>query len=305
MKLSAAFFIASVAADCYDGNNGGCSHFCDSGVCSCPACWTLDSDSMTCIIETGRASVTCSTTGSEVRVDKCVFPGVADTGLSLADPTCTAIEDPLDNTKWLLQSGSVDGCGATMAYSAPDFTFSNTLAAAAGEVNGIITDRPVSVDFSCLYEGETSVSSAIKVDNPAVVTSFDINDVQSTAVPLAFNMDFYTANDYATVADLSTISTAVGNPIYGELTPVSAIPGTDFVTTYCSVTDGSSTLEVLNVCPNAIVDFQFGFSGQSDAAAIQFQFNSFLFPNATSGTYTMSCDVKVCESADSSCLAGC
>ena len=41
MKISVSILIATVAADCYDGANGGCSHFCDSGVCSCPTCWTL------------------------------------------------------------------------------------------------------------------------------------------------------------------------------------------------------------------------------------------------------------------------
>ena len=59
------------------------------------------------------------------------------------------------------------------------------------------------MDFSCTYEGETSVSSTIEIDNTAsVVTSFDINDVQQTPVPLGFNLEFYTGSDYASVADL-------------------------------------------------------------------------------------------------------
>jgi len=306
MKLSISILVATVAADCYDGANGGCSHFCDSGVCSCPSCWTLDSDSKTCIIETGRASVTCSTSGSSVIVDKCVFPGVADTGLTLNDASCYAVDNPGDATEWLILSNTIDGCGATLNYTDPEFVFENTIFAEQGEENGIITQRPVSIDFSCTYEGETSVSSSIKIDNTAsVVTSFDINDVQQTPVPLGFNIDFYTGSDFGTTADLSTISTAVGNPIYGQLSPVTSIPGTEFVANKCTVTDGSNDFDILDTCPNAIVDFTFGSSGQSDASAVQFSFNSFLFPNSTSGTYSILCDLKVCQSGDSACLAEC
>jgi len=306
MKLSLSVLLATVAADCYDGNNGGCSHFCDSGVCSCPSCWTLDSDNSTCIIETGRASVTCSTYGSSITVDKCVFPGVADTGLTLNDADCYAIDNPGNSTQWLIESYSPDGCGAVLNYTDPEFIFENTLHAVQGEENGIITQRPVSVDFSCTYEGETSVSSSIKIDNTvSVVTSFDINDVQQTPVPLGFNLDFYTDFYYASTADLSVISTAVGNPIYGQLTPMSTIPGTDFVANKCSVSDGSNNFDILDHCPSAIVDFSFGSSGQSDASAIQFQFNSFLFPNSTSGNYSILCELKVCQSGDSACLNEC
>ncbi|CBY24885.1 unnamed protein product [Oikopleura dioica] len=306
MKLSVSILIATVAADCYDGANGGCSHFCDSGVCSCPSCWTLDSDNLTCIIETGRASVTCSTSGSSITIDKCVFPGVDDTGLTLIDTNCYAIEDPGNSTQWLIESATVDGCGAVLNYTDPDFIFENTLYAAEGIENGIITQRPVSVDFSCTYEGETSVSSSIKIDNTVtVVTSFDINDVQQTPVPLGFDLNFYTGSDYSSVADLSAVSTAVGNPIYGQLTPMSTIPGTEFVANLCSVTDGSNNFNILDTCPVAIVDFSFGSSGQSDASAVQFQFNSFLFPNSTSGTYSIACDLKVCQSGDAACLNEC
>lgn len=98
-----------------------------------------DSDNATCIIETGRASVTCSTSGSSITVDKCVFPGlkfsfehiiqliiyfigVADTGLTLMDPNCFAV-DHNNSTQWLIESGTVDGCGAALNYTDPEFIF--------------------------------------------------------------------------------------------------------------------------------------------------------------------------------------
>ena len=31
--------------DCFDGNNGGCSHYCNSGMCECPACWEMQENS--------------------------------------------------------------------------------------------------------------------------------------------------------------------------------------------------------------------------------------------------------------------
>jgi hypothetical protein len=74
---------------------------------------------------------------------------------------------------------------------------------------------------------------------------------------------------------------------------MSTIPNTEFIANKCTVSDGSNSFDILNNCPVAIVDFSFGSSGQSDASAVQFQFNSFLFPNSTSGSYSIVCDVSL------------
>lgn len=74
---------------------------------------------------------------------------------------------------------------------------------------------------------------------------------------------------------------------------MATIPGTEFIANKCTVSDGSDSFNILDNCPVAVVDFSFGASGQSDASAVQFQFNSFLFPNSTSGSYSIVCDVSL------------
>ena len=82
-----------ISATCYDGNNGGCSHTCSGSVCSCPPCWTLGPDEKTCQFEAGKALVTCSTKGVEVKIDKCAVPGVDPSTIHLKDSSCFAFED--------------------------------------------------------------------------------------------------------------------------------------------------------------------------------------------------------------------
>ena len=74
---------------------------------------------------------------------------------------------------------------------------------------------------------------------------------------------------------------------------MATIPSTEFIANKCTVSDGSNSFDILNSCPVTIVDFSFGASGQSDASVVQFQFNSFLFPNSTSGSYSIVCDVSL------------
>ena len=46
--------------DCYDGTNGGCSHYCTPNGCRCPSCWELGSDGRQCGPSQHKLSLTCS-----------------------------------------------------------------------------------------------------------------------------------------------------------------------------------------------------------------------------------------------------
>jgi hypothetical protein len=63
-------------SDCFDGNNGGCSHFCNSEngehFCECPRCWESDGY-QTCKPEAGRVRTACGAEFMAVDVDKCLF----------------------------------------------------------------------------------------------------------------------------------------------------------------------------------------------------------------------------------------
>lgn len=63
-------------SDCFDGNNGGCSHFCNSEngehFCECPRCWESDGY-QTCKPEAGRIRTACGAEFMAVDVDKCLF----------------------------------------------------------------------------------------------------------------------------------------------------------------------------------------------------------------------------------------
>ena len=50
----------TASLDCFDGNNGGCSHFCATDGCTCPDCWELDADGLTCKPMRKHLHVTCA-----------------------------------------------------------------------------------------------------------------------------------------------------------------------------------------------------------------------------------------------------
>ncbi|CAG5102879.1 Oidioi.mRNA.OKI2018_I69.chr1.g508.t1.cds [Oikopleura dioica] len=101
------------ALDCFDGNNGGCSHLCTSGGCECPECWELDEfDSFNCKIQAGMATVTCSSTGTEILLNKCVAPDVEPDKINLNEPACHAVD--FDDEHYRIATPSATSCGAML-----------------------------------------------------------------------------------------------------------------------------------------------------------------------------------------------
>merc|ERR1711937_741287 len=91
--LSAAF--SAVAADCMDGNNGGCSHYCamvDGAVeCSCPTCWELDANN-NCAPAQSAMHVSCTAIEMIVSIDKCVYQDDVDLIWGGEGSTCSSTQ---------------------------------------------------------------------------------------------------------------------------------------------------------------------------------------------------------------------
>ncbi|CAG5104751.1 Oidioi.mRNA.OKI2018_I69.chr1.g1505.t1.cds [Oikopleura dioica] len=289
----------AVMANCYDGNNGGCSHFCSgAGTCSCPPCWTLDAAGQRCSIEAGKATVTCSSTGVTISIDKCAVPGVEASDIHLNDPSCAAVED--GETHWTIESSTVTGCGASASFGNDVFSFANVLHIGNSVVNNLVFGRNAAVDFVCNYNSQVSASSNFVSSNIVSSVSFDAGDVNDNAIDFLFTFSFYETADYQTTVDFATNPAAINAPV--------SIPDTAFVVQSCSVSDdaivGSNANLVENNCP---VDNGLGFTwGESTETEVKFEFMSFIFPESSdSAAMTLTCDINFCSTDDTDCLASC
>ena len=78
-RIKAAF--SAVAADCMDGNNGGCSHYCNMNggavECTCPPCWSLDADN-NCAPAQEFMQVSCSASEMFVELHSCIYQDEVD-----------------------------------------------------------------------------------------------------------------------------------------------------------------------------------------------------------------------------------
>ena len=189
------------SVSCFDGNNGGCSHFCEAGTCSCPTCWTLGDDSKTCAIESGKASVTCTQNGAKVVVDKCVFENSGQEEIHLKDENCAAVEK--DENNWMLMTGFSE-CGSEISLSGDKLTFENALMVGHKNV-GEIRGRQYEMSFVCNYNSVAKVSGSFNTDDAAIDASFDINDVQQVSLTFEFAIDFFESNDFTTKARISIL----------------------------------------------------------------------------------------------------
>ena len=128
-----------MSANCFDGNNGGCSHFCAGSVCSCPSCWSLSEDEKTCSIDAGKALVTCKSDGIEVIIDKCVATGVEQNAIHLRHTGCGAIEE--SDSQWKVSTGFSD-CGTEIQFVDDKLAIANALMI-GGAIEGRVVNDPI------------------------------------------------------------------------------------------------------------------------------------------------------------------
>jgi hypothetical protein len=283
------------AVSCEDGNNGGCSHVCSGGICSCPDCWTLNDDGKTCSISAGKATVTCSDDGMELEVDKCVVRDDEKGIIHLKDSFCAATDE--NESTWKLATGFAD-CGSQVGFFENKLTVENTLM--IGSVirtgNGVFHQvNKYEVNFACKYNDVATASEKSKEVSESV--TFDINDEAPDDLSLGFILQPYESNDYITKADLAAGSVLIGSPVFMRISPENSLPESlEFSVHHCTVEDKSvaEKISILNSCPQEGLNFLFK-NGQSDHSAVDFTFTSFIFPNSVEDTVIeISCDINIC-----------
>lgn len=303
--ITALLSVAS--ATCYDGKNGGCSHYCSGSVCSCPPCWTLTENGKTCRFEAGKALVTCTATGAEVIIDKCAVPGVDPSKIHLrsTESSCAAIEEDADS--WKIFTGFFD-CGTKLSFSEDKFALQNTLMIGNCIKEGLIVSRKYEIDFTCSYNNVAEASASIRASNVLHKgITFDINDAQPTDFSFDFELEFYENDEFNTKADLVNGAVQPGSLLFGKVAPTSIGESLEFSVRKCTVEDKNigQSLAILDTCPLEAVNFEFKES-QSDQTAVKFSFQSFVFPTSADDTVIdVSCKVNICQKNSLECLKLC
>ena len=304
MNSEKAFFAVAYGETCFDGNNNGCSHDCSAGVCSCPPCWTLGADGKTCQFESGKAQVTCSATGAEIKIAKCAIPGVESNALGFDDMPCVGVEDSENTDFWKISTGFSE-CESTISFADEKLTLSNTLMIGKPTVGGRVVGRQYNIDFTCNFNNVATASSSINaVNTMSNEVTFDLESAQPTDLSFAFDLAFYESNAFVTAADLINGAVQPGSPLFGQVAPAASLPAAfEFSVTKCTVEDQEisgavedRSLDILDVCPAEATSFGFE-SAQYGTTSVKFTFDSFTFPtSADNAVLDVNCEVNVCES---------
>ena len=96
--------------ECYNGDNGGCSHYCRPGGCECPGCWELLADGKQCVPSQHKMTLTCSPLEMVLSVNECIYGG-DPVELELAFDTCGSAAK--NGKEWTI-STPLNGCGTTI-----------------------------------------------------------------------------------------------------------------------------------------------------------------------------------------------
>ena len=122
---------SAVVADCMDGNNGGCSHYCamvaGAVECSCPICWELDVNNQ-CAPAQSALHVSCSATEMHVEVHKCVYQDEVDLVWGGEGNTCAiaSLFTAADGDDWYEINTDLDGCETSAAAVDGIISFTNS-----------------------------------------------------------------------------------------------------------------------------------------------------------------------------------
>lgn len=122
---------SAVVADCMDGKNGGCSHYCamvaGAVECSCPTCWELDVNNQ-CAPAQSALHVSCSATEMHVEVHKCVYQDEVDLVWGGEGNTCAiaSLFTAADGDDWYEINTDLDGCETSAAAVDGIISFTNS-----------------------------------------------------------------------------------------------------------------------------------------------------------------------------------
>ena len=102
--------------------------------------------------------MTCSSTGTEILLNKCVARGVEPDQIHLHEPACHAVD--YDEDHMIIASPSATSCGAVPYATEGVFHYDNYLIIGGKTINGIVLGRPSSSLYTCSFNTTTTVSSA-------------------------------------------------------------------------------------------------------------------------------------------------
>ena len=254
MKLSWTLFLTfnvvckAVDVDCFDGNNGGCSHYCAVGSCACPSCWEMQPDLVTCEPLADKIAITCAFDAMTIAVDQCVFTdgneaiviGYSD------DAACQSTN--VNGT--LTVTTPFDGCGVTNAMGDDVILFSNTLSVRSRtSTSGIITAADVDIPVECAFD--TSVSG---VGSSNVVEAPSSTSGTSGTGDFTFIAEYYTSADFDSQAT-GTEPINVGQTLFFGVRPSTVIQDVRFYVNKCTVSDDlEHSYDILDeMCPNDFI----------------------------------------------------
>lgn len=133
--------------DCADGNNGGCSHFCNQAdhVCECPSCWTLLEDEATCTPNPEKISISCDQSAMSLSLDKCIYSTDEsdEIVLSFDDNRCESAE----SEDQFVISTALDQCDTLTTVEDDEIVFKNVISVKKRTNKyGIILNTDVDID---------------------------------------------------------------------------------------------------------------------------------------------------------------
>ena len=236
--------------DCYDGNNGGCSHYCNhvGNTCDCPPCWTLQDDKTSCLPASDKISVTCAQDGMTIDVDKCVYNDGADVvtiGFS-EDPTCQSIE--YNGT--LSITTALDECGVQHSTGDGIISFSNTLTVLDRiNPNGLMLTNDIDYNVECLFSTVVDhIHSTLTVTSPVQTSG------TSGAGVFEFVAEYYTNDQFTSVSHAQDVM-VVGETLNFGIRPKILVSGMLFYVNDCAVSDdnGNSYNIIEDMYPDSVV----------------------------------------------------
>jgi len=279
--------------DCDDGNNGGCSHFCnqDLNICECPDCWMLRDDNAECTPDPANIIISCEQSAMSLSLNRCIYSNdiADDITLSFADQTCESTT--VGSSQFDISTG-LDECATSISVEGDEIVFDNTISV-KNRVNnhGIVMNSNVNIDVQCRFSSIISdVSSSNYTNAPAA------QQVGATGNGnFQFEASFYDDENFDNEAGADT-EQMVGEAVFFGLSPSVPVEDLSFIVNDCSVTDGTNSFAVFeNGCPNPVVNNDAVTQSFLNTDNFQLSYTAFQFSgNDELQSMEMHCSLYVC-----------
>ncbi|CAG5085896.1 Oidioi.mRNA.OKI2018_I69.PAR.g11041.t1.cds [Oikopleura dioica] len=280
--------------DCDDGNNGGCSHFCnqDLNVCECPSCWVLRDDQAECTPNPEKIHISCEQSAMSLELDRCIYSSDVsdDIVLSFNDNAC---ESNAFGTDAFAISTGLDECGTALSVDGDEIIFDNTIGVKSRTNNhGIVMNTNVNIDVQCRFSSYVNdVSSSNYTNSDAT------QDVGTTGTgTFQFEAAFFSDDSFDSEAGAED-EQMVGEAVFFGLSPSIPVEDLTFIVDDCFVTDGTNNTFYVyeDGCPNPVVNNNAISQSFENIDQFQLSYTAFQFSgNSEVQSMEMHCSLYVC-----------